>query len=123
MPRRRPDRLSGPGPRETLRRCYAEARALLFPGIEDFGIVPLEAQSAGTPVIALGAGGALETVENGRTGLFFARPEAKSLCEAIREFERCSWDPEACRAQAARFAPERFRAEFRAAAATVTPIS
>ena len=105
--------------RETLRRCYAEARALLFPGVEDFGIVPLEAQSAGTPVIALGVGGACETVVNGETGLFFRKPAVEDLREAILEFERCTWSSEACRKNAARFTPNCFRKRFAAAAANV----
>ena len=100
-----------PGQQE-LRRLYARARALLFPGVEDFGIVPLEAQAAGTPVIALGQGGALETVVDGRTGLFFARPETDLLCEAIERFEAQNFDTAALVANAERFAPERFRREI-----------
>jgi len=95
-----------------LRTCYAEARALLFPGIEDFGIVPLEAQAAGTPVIALGVGGTLETVLPGKTGLFFQRPTAEGLTDAIREFEGMTFDASDCRKQAAGFTPERFRDHF-----------
>lgn len=100
-----------PGLQE-LRRLYARARALLFPGVEDFGIVPLEAQAAGTPVIALGQGGALETVADGRTGLFFARPETDLLCEAIERFEAQNFDTAVLVANAERFAPERFRREI-----------
>ncbi len=85
---------AGRADRETLRRYYAEARALIFPGIEDFGIVPLEAQGVGTPVIALGAGGALETVIDHRTGVFFPAPEVNSLCEAMEEFEKQKFDSE-----------------------------
>ena len=105
--------------RETLRRCYAEARALLFPGVEDFGIVPLEAQCAGTPVIACGAGGALETVVSGETGLFFEEQSVKSLQEAILEFERSCWSSPRCRENGLRFSPERFKTEFSAAVSTV----
>ena len=89
--------------REEMRAAYAGARALLFPGMEDFGIVPVEAQSAGTPVIAYGAGGALETVVDGETGLFFAEQTVEALCNAIEEFEGRVWMPEHCRVQAARF--------------------
>lgn len=85
---------AGRADRDNLRRYYAEARALIFPGIEDFGIVPLEAQGVGTPVIALGAGGALETVLDHRTGVFFPAPEVNSLCEAIEEFEKQKFDSE-----------------------------
>ena len=104
---------------EELRRCYAEARALLFPGVEDFGIVPVEAQAAGTPVIALGAGGALETVADGTTGLFFKDATLDALCGAIEEFEARTWRAEACRANAARFAKARFMAEMREACRSV----
>lgn len=86
-----------------LRTLYAGARALLFPGVEDFGIVPVEAQAAGTPVIAYGQGGALETVVEGETGLFFREPTVESLCAALEEFEGRDWDSEKCRAQARRF--------------------
>ena len=76
---------------ENLRRLYAEADALIFPGIEDFGIVPVEAQAAGTPVIALAKGGALETVTPD-TGVFFPEPEVDSLCSALEEFKVRSFD-------------------------------
>ncbi len=85
---------AGRAERERLRQFYAEARGLIFPGIEDFGIVPLEAQGVGTPVIALGAGGALETVIDHRTGVFFLQPDVPSLCEAIEEFEKQNFDRE-----------------------------
>lgn len=94
---------------ERLRALYAGARALLFPGVEDFGIVPVEAQAAGTPVIAFGAGGARETVKDGETGLFFGEQSVEGLCGAIEAFEARAWSPEACRAYAARFAPDAFR--------------
>jgi len=89
---------------EELRELYAGAKALLFPGVEDFGIVPVEAQAAGTPVIALGKGGALETVRGGETGVFFSEQSVESLCGAIEEFESRSWSAEACRDNARRFA-------------------
>lgn len=69
----------------------SRCRALLFPGEEDFGMVPLEVNAAGRPVIAYRAGGALETVVEGVTGLFFDRQEAASLANAIEEFESRSW--------------------------------
>lgn len=100
---------------ETLRRRYAEARALLFPGVEDFGIVPVEAQAAGTPVIAFGEGGARETVVDGRTGLFFHEQTVDALCAAMEDFESRRWSRETCRAQAENFSPARFRTAFRAA--------
>jgi len=97
---------------EALREAYAHAKALLFPGVEDFGIVPLEAQATGTPVIAYGVGGALETVSDGLTGLFFDEQTVEALCGAIEAFESRTWSGDACRAQAARFAPDVFRREF-----------
>ena len=78
---------AGRAARPQLRKYYAEAKGLIFPGIEDFGIVPLESQSAGVPVIALGIGGALETVSAGKTGVFFPEPTVESLCHAMEEFE------------------------------------
>ena len=92
---------------EELKRLYAGARALLFPGIEDFGIVPVEAQSAGTPVIALRAGGALESVIENETGLFFDTQSPEALAEAILHFESVSWDSALCRRQAGKFSRER----------------
>lgn len=100
----------GRASREDLRRAYAGARALLFPGVEDFGIVPVEAQAAGTPVIAYGVGGALETVVDGKTGMFFHVQTVESLCEAIEEFEGRRWDSSECRANASRFSYAAFRA-------------
>ncbi len=98
---------------ERFRELFTNARALIFPGIEDFGIIPLEAQAAGTPVIALGKGGALETVLPGRTGLFFPEQTPEAIANAIEEFEAApAWDPAVCTEHAAKFNPERFRAEI-----------
>ncbi|MBO4633063.1 MAG: glycosyltransferase [Lentisphaeria bacterium] len=83
---------AGRATRPQLRKYYAEAKGLIFPGIEDFGIVPLESQSVGVPVIALGIGGALETVSAGKTGVFFPEPTVESLCHAIEEFESMRFD-------------------------------
>ena len=83
---------AGRASRPQLRKYYAEAKALIFPGIEDFGIVPLESQSVGVPVIALGIGGALETIAAGKTGIFFQEPTVDSLCHAIEEFEALQFD-------------------------------
>ena len=99
-------------PDDALRRCYAGARALIFPGVEDFGIVPVEAQAAGTPVIAFGKGGALETVRDGETGLFFNSPAPDALCAAIEEFEAGEWSAAACRANAAMFSENKFKEQI-----------
>ena len=78
----------GRAPDAEMPGLYRRARALLFPGVEDFGIVPLEAMACGRPVIALGRGGALDTVRDGETGLRFAEQSVAGLCAAIERFER-----------------------------------
>ena len=93
---------------EELRTLYAGAKALLFPGLEDFGIVPVEAQAAGCPVIAYGAGGALETIVEGRTGMFFKEQTVESLCAAVEEFESREFTADACRENSRRFAKSVF---------------
>ncbi len=85
-----------------------DARAVILPGEEDFGLVPLEAAAAGTPTIALRAGGALETIVEGETGMFFDEPDDASLAAAIAAFDRTRFDPQRLRAHAERFAPPRF---------------
>jgi glycosyltransferase involved in cell wall biosynthesis len=88
------------------------ARALLFPGEEDFGIVPVEAQAAGLPVIAYRVGGASETVIDGQTGVLFDEQSALALAGAIERFEGLRLDEGAIRGNAERFGRERFRAEM-----------
>jgi glycosyltransferase involved in cell wall biosynthesis len=90
------------------------ARAFVFAAEEDFGILPVEAQACGTPVIAYGCGGVTETVRPGETGLFFHEQTADALAKAVRTFEaaRDRFEPDVLRAQAERFAPERFRSAF-----------
>ncbi len=91
------------------------ARALLFPGEEDFGIVPVEAQAAGVPVIAYGVGGAVETVLDGRTGVLFGEQSATALAAALERFEGLQFDAREAREHAQRFGRERFREEMAAA--------
>jgi glycosyltransferase involved in cell wall biosynthesis len=74
-------------PDEQIKTLYSEARALLFPGIEDMGIVPIEANAAGCPVIAYRAGGVLDTIKENRTGIFFDEQTPASLAAAITHFE------------------------------------
>jgi len=95
-------------------RLLGGARALLFPGEEDFGIVPVEAQAAGLPVIAYGVGGALETVLDGRTGVLFDAQDPAALARAIERFEALELDPAAIRRNAAGFGSGRFRNEMAA---------
>lgn len=87
-----------------LQRCSA----LIVPGLEDFGMVALEAQAAGRPVIAYGAGGSLETVVEGATGALFREQTAECLQGALGGFDPSAYDPDACRANAARFDVARF---------------
>ena len=96
--------------RDHLRRC----QALLFPGEEDFGIVPVEAQACGTPVIAFGRGGATETVVPNVTGVWFDEQAVDCLAAAIDQFERnrADFDPQRLRTHALRFRAERFEAEL-----------
>ena len=90
------------------------ARALLFPGEEDFGIVPVEAQAAGVPVIAYGVGGATESVIDGRTGVLFDEQTTAGMVDAIERSVRLDLDPAEARTNAGRFGRERFRAEMAA---------
>ena len=101
-------------PDDALARTIAGCKALVFPGEEDFGIVPVEAMSAGRPVIAYGRGGALDSVIDGETGLFFHEPSAESLANAVRTFEleRESFDADHIAAHAASFDREQFKARF-----------
>jgi glycosyltransferase involved in cell wall biosynthesis len=93
-------------------RLLRGARALLFPGEEDFGIVPVEAQAAGVPVIAYGVGGAAESVADGRTGVLFGEQTSAGLAAAIERFEGLELDEELVRENARRFGRARFRAEM-----------
>jgi glycosyltransferase involved in cell wall biosynthesis len=105
-------------PQDEVRRHLQRARALIFAAEEDFGITPVEAQAAGTPVIAYGRGGALETVRGLDqplpTGLFFREQTAEAIAAAVERFERegGAIDPDACRDNALAFTPARFRTAY-----------
>jgi glycosyltransferase involved in cell wall biosynthesis len=128
--RARLEALAGPNvtfagfvPDDALRRLMAEARAFVFAAEEDFGIVPIEAQAEGTPVIALGRGGALETIIGygpTPTGLFFAEPKSDQIAAAVRRFLASAdmFTPESCLRNAMRFSESRFDQEFRSAVET-----
>lgn len=114
-------RLAGPTvslrgfvPEEELLRLYATARAVIFPSDDDFGLVPIEAMAAGTPVLALRRGGARETVVEGTTGEFFDEPVEELLADCIRRFldREHAYDRAAIRAHAAQFSADHFRREL-----------
>jgi glycosyltransferase involved in cell wall biosynthesis len=100
--------LLGWQPDEAIRDLYRGCRLLVFPGEEDFGIVPLEAQACGRPVVAFARGGAVETVVDGRTGVLFARQDEESLAAAVSRCAATAWDPAALRRQAEQFGPDVF---------------
>lgn len=99
----------GHAQREELRHWLRGAKAFVFAADEDFGIAPVEAQACGTPVIAYGKGGALETVQDGTTGVYFTEQTVDSIREAVERFERMALSPENCRTNAERFAAPKFR--------------
>jgi len=120
--RARLERMAGPSvhflgsvPDDVVRAEYQGARGVILAGEEDFGIVPLEAQACGRPALALRRGGALETVREGETGLFFDEPTPESLASAIARLDTMSLDPRHARAHAERFSTERHIAGLRAA--------
>lgn len=88
---------------KTIKEYYSKCRAFIFPGEEDFGITPLEAQASGRPVIAFGKGGALETVIDGQTGMFFKEQTVVSLIEAINNFSKITFDKRLIRKHALNF--------------------
>ena len=93
----------GRQPDQIVNYYLARCRALLFPGEEDFGMAPLEANAAGRPVIAYNSGGARETVVDGKTGVFFDQPNARAVSEAIERFESMVWSQILLRRHAEKF--------------------
>ena len=94
---------------EVVEEEFAGAEALLFPGLDDFGITPVEALASGTPVIAYGAGGALDYVKPGVTGELFSEQTAKSLAIAVRTFKPDQYNPKDCRLTAQSFSSQAFQ--------------
>lgn len=100
--------------RDRIIERLSRARSLILPGIEDFGITPLEAMALGTPVVALGEGGVRDSVIDGMTGIFFNRPNVESLRQALDAVESRTWDRTALREHARRFSRSRFLGELSA---------
>lgn len=120
--RERLARLAGPNvsflgrlPDGEVERLMRGCRALLFPGVEDFGITPLEVNACGRPVIAYREGGAQDTIRQGLNGLFFEKQTRESLAKTLLGFQSWTWDSARIRAYAAGFGEERFEREMRAA--------
>ena len=108
-------RFLGSVPHDELPRLYSRAKFFVLPGAEDFGIAPVEAQAAGRPVLALGRGGALETVVEHETGVFFKEPSVESLIDGVAAIDKLQADPQRIRAHARRFDTARFGPELQAA--------
>lgn len=105
-------------PEEQLQDLYGNAKAFLFAPFEDAGVVPIEAQACGTPVICFGKGGVLDTVIDGETGIYFAEQSVESLTEAITRFEKMTFDSEKIREHARQFRAQQFRKRL---AETIAP--
>ena len=104
--------LMGSVSRDRIIERLARARSLILPGVEDFGITPLEAMALGTPVVALGEGGVLDSVVDGETGILFRAPEVESLSRALDTVETREWNRESIRAHARKFSRKVFDEKF-----------
>ena len=103
-------------PFNTLKEKMQKAKAFIFAADEDFGMIPIEAEACGTPVIAYGHGGSLETVSKGETGLFFHEQSPESIIKAVEDFEsmgKVPFDYKSCRKWAEGFSEERFKKEIK----------
>ncbi|MDR3448539.1 MAG: glycosyltransferase [Alphaproteobacteria bacterium] len=105
--------LLGSQPFSVLRQLYSQCRGLIFPGEEDFGIVPVEAMSSGRPVVAFGKGGALETVVDGLTGVFFKEQTVDSMIDAIERLEQMDLAPARIAEHARQFDTEVFMRQMK----------
>lgn len=103
----------GRAPDNELERVFASSEALIFPGLDDFGITPVEAIASGTPVIAYKAGGALDYIKPGTTGEFFEEKNTGSLCRVLETFEKSSYNHEEIRTFAKIFTPETFQQKMK----------
>lgn len=103
----------GRQPDAVIQEYYSKCRGFIFPGEEDFGITPVEAQASGRPVIAFGKGGALETVVAGKTGIFFKEQTVNSMKDAIKQFEKTTFHKEEIRNHALGFDEEIFKSKIK----------
>jgi glycosyltransferase involved in cell wall biosynthesis len=106
-------RFTGAVDRDSLIAYFERCRAYVVPGVEDFGIAPVEAMAAGKPVVAYRGGGVTESVVDGVTGIFFDDPTPEALSAALIRIDGMVFDPGACRARAEEFSTERFRRQWR----------
>ena len=104
----------GSQPFDVLKQHYARCRALIFPGEEDFGMVPVEVMASGRPVVAFGRGGATETVATGVSGVFFAEQSVEAISSAVRSLADIKIDPEKIAAHASQFGRDQFFQKMRA---------
>jgi glycosyltransferase involved in cell wall biosynthesis len=102
---------------EQIRDLYRRCRAAVMPGVEDFGMVPVEAQACGRPVVAIAEGGALESVVDGVTGILVRENTAEAFADAFRDAASRDFDPDAIRRHAESFGKARFQREFQAVVA------
>jgi glycosyltransferase involved in cell wall biosynthesis len=94
-------------------KAFQNAKGFIFAGLDDFGITPVEAMAAGTPVIAFKAGGALDYVVDGQTGTFFSEQTVQSLVDALEKFETLTFSEETVVNKAVQFNPENFKVNIR----------